>query len=224
MSKLDSQSTSLTVSPVSVPGLASSPLSTRGVRGESGRRLIVLVPTVEADLAPAAQRVWMLANAMGARVQFIGLYTDAAREPGLKRELVTLAAMVKDERVPVEAEIIFGTDWVHAVKSRAQPGDVIVCFAEQRVGVLRRPLSQILQADLGLPLFIFSGLYPQNDSRSTWLIGAAAWGGSIAIIVGFFLLQVRIDHLIKDWVHMILPMLSIPAEVWMIWAWNNLFA
>ena len=212
MNKLDSQPTSLTLSPVS------------GAGHESGRRLIVLAPNLEADLTPAAQRVWMLANAMGAHVQFLSLCNDAAQEPGLRRGLVTLSAMVKDDRISVEAEILFGTDWVQAVKSRSQPGDTVVCFAEQRVGVLRRPLSRVLESELNVPLFILSGLYPQNDSRSTWPAQAVAWGGSIAIIIGFFMLQVRIDHLTKDWVHMILPMLSIPAEVWMIWAWNNLFA
>ena len=172
MNKLDSKPRSLILSSAS-----QSDSSTRshrpnvlsgGQRLEPARRLIVLVPYLEADLTPAARRIWELANVMGACVQLIGLYTDASQEPSLRRGLVTMSAMVNDGKVSAEAEIIFGKDWVEAVKSRWQPGDLVVCFSEQRVGLLRKPLSQILQTDLDVPLFIFSRLYPQNDSRSNW--------------------------------------------------------
>jgi hypothetical protein len=98
-----------------------------------------------------------------------------------------------------------------------------VCFAEQHIGLSHKPLSQVLQSDLNVPLYILSGLYPQIDSHPNWLAQAAAWTGSIAIILGFFLLQVKSDHLTKDWSHIILPVLSIPLEVWLIWMWNSLF-
>lgn len=219
MNKLDSGSRSLTLSSAS----QSDPSTRSGRRLEPARRLIVLVPYFEADLIPATRRIWELADAMGARVQFISLYSDATQESSLRRGLTTMSAMVKDGRVSAEAEVIFGKDWVEVVRSRWQAGDMVVCFAEQHVGLLRKPLSQILQSDLNVPLYILSGLYPQNDSRSNWLAQIAAWTGSIAIIFGFFVLQVKIDHLVKDWTHIILLMLSIPVEVWMIWIWNSLF-
>ena len=219
MNKPDSKLRSLILSSAS----QSDPSIRSGQRLEPAHRLIVLMPYLEADLTPAARRIWELANVMGARVQLIGLYTDAAQEPSLRRGLVTVSAMVNDGKVSAETEIIFGKDWVEAVKSRWQPGDLVVCFAEQRMGLLRKPLSQILQTDLDVPLFIFSRLYPQNDSRSNWAAQIAAWAGFIAIIFGFFLLQIKIDHLAKDWTHIILPMLSIPVEVWLIWVWNSLF-
>lgn len=199
----------LTVTSASIPHL------------QPARRLIVLVPRLDADLTAATRRVWELANATDAHIQFLGLYSDPAQEPSLRRELVTMSAMVKDGRVSAEANVIFGKDWVAAVKSRWQAGDTVVCFDEQRVGLSRKPLSQVLQSDLDVPLYILSGLYPQNDSHANWPAQAAAWIGSLAIILGFLVLQVKTIHLAKDWT-ILLQLLSIPVEAWLIWVWNSL--
>lgn len=207
MAYLETKHRSLTSSPIIQPA----------------RRLMVLIPYLEADLAPIAYRVWELANASGARVQFIGLYTDATLELSLRRQLINLSAMVNDGKMIAETEVIFGKNWVDVVKLRWQVGDLVVCFAEQRVGLLRKPLSQVLLSDLDVPLFILSDLYPQNDSDSTWTTQIAAWVGSIAVIFSFFLLQVRIDHLAEGLPYIVLEILSITVEVWMIWAWNSLF-
>ena len=189
---------------------------------EPARRLIVLVPGLEADLTVVTQRVWELANATGAHIKFISLYSDKMLEPTLRRRLATMSAFVKNGDVSAEAEVISGKNWVEAVKARRQTGDTVVCFAEQREGLLQKPLSQILQSDLDMPLCILSGLYLQNDTRSNWITRAAAWIGFIAIITGFFMLQIKIDHLTKDWT-IPLQILTTAVEFWLIWAWNNLF-
>jgi hypothetical protein len=189
---------------------------------EPARRFIVLVPALEADLTMVSRRIWELANAAEAHVQFIGLYNDTKQEPSLRRDLVTMSAMVNLGKVSAEAEVIFGRDWVHAVRSRWREGDMVVCFEEQRVGLSHKPLSQILQSDLNVPLFILSGLYPKSFTRPTWPSLAAAWLGSIAILLGFFLLQVQISNSANDW-STALQLLSVIVETWLIWAWNSLF-
>jgi hypothetical protein len=132
-----------------------------------------------------------------------------------------MCAIVNYGNVSAEAEVTFGNDWVDAVRSRRQAGDMVMCFAEQRAGLLQRPLSQILRSNLDIPLYILSGLYPPNDSSSRWLARAAAWIGSIAIIAGFFVLQTRIS-LLTDWSQTILMLLSTAVEVGAIWIWNSL--
>jgi len=211
MNKLDVSPPALRASPASFPDL------------QPASRLIVLVPSLEVDSTALTRRVWELANSTDAHIQFIGLYSDPAQEPGLRRELVTMSAMVNYGRVSAEADAVFGKDWVDVVKTHYQAGDMVVCFAEQRAGMSRKPLSQILQSDLNVPLYILSGLYPQNDSRSNWPSQIAAWTGSIAIILGLLVFQAKIDHLGKDWTHTVLLLLSIPFEIWLIWAWNSLF-
>lgn len=187
-------------------------------------RLIVLVPDADVDYAAATRRVWELATNMGARILFIGLCNHAAQESSLRRQLITMSAMAQDSRVSAEAKVQFGTNWVDVVKSNWQAGDMIVCFAEQRAGLLYRPLSQILQSNLDIPLYILSGLYPQSPSRLNLLSIIPLWAGLISIVVISFLLQIRIIALPQDWAQTTLLILSVTVELWLIWAWNNLFS
>lgn len=211
MSRLDAPAPPLTLSPDSRPG------------PEPGRRLFVLVPHLEIDAVMAARRVWELAHASNAHIQLIGLYVDAAQEPGLRRQMATLSAMLCDGRVFAETEAVFGKDWVEVIRSRWRAGDVVVCFAEHRLGPLNRPLSHILQSNLVTPLYILSRLDSGKDAHSNRFVQAAAWIGSLGIIAGFFLLQIQIGAPAQDWVHTSLFLLSIPVEIWTLWAWNALF-
>lgn len=211
MNKLDVNPPAITISHASFPDL------------QPARRLIVLVPSLDVDSASLTRRVWELANVTGAHIQFLSLYSDVTQEPGLRRELVTMAAMVKDDMVSAEAVAVFGKDWVDVVKTRSHIGDVVVCLADHRVGLSRRLLSQILQSDLRLPLFILSDLNPRSDSRSTWQSHFASWVGSAAIVLGFFFLQAKMEPLATDWMHTALLMISILVEFWMILGWNSLF-
>jgi len=188
---------------------------------ESIRRLIILVPQ-DVDYAAATRRIWELANATGMHVQLLSLCKEPAEEPGLRRALVAMSSLLQDGRIFVQANVEIGTSWVDLVKSHRQAGDMIVCCAEQRAGLLHRPLSQILQSDLDVPLYILSGLFPPKDPRATWGARAAAWMGSIAIIASFFVLQARIS-LLTDWTQSILMLLSTAVEVWAVWSWNGLF-
>ena len=200
----------LTLSHTSLPG------------HEPARRLIVLVPDMESDYIPAIRRIWELANAQHARIQFLGLCKDAAKEPSLHRQLVTMLALMGDE-VSTEAKVEIGMSWVDAVKRNSQTGDMIVCFEEQRAGLLHRPLSQILESNLNFPVYILSGLYPQK-SKSNWLSEVIVWSGFIGIIICFCILQVKIVQLPKDWFQNVLFVLSLIPEFWLILVWNNLFS
>lgn len=185
--------------------------------------LIVLVPEAEVDTTATARKIWELANALKCHVQFIGLSEDTIHEPGLRRQLATLSALVRDDRIHVESKIEFGANWLKAVKSNLRKGDVIACFEEQQTGFARRPLSQILESNLNATIYVFSGLQYPGGLHSGWPINAMAWAGSIAILAGFFWMQVKITQLPGDWVHSTLIYLSIPIEVGLIWGWNTLF-
>src|SRR5215510_14893224 len=126
---------------------------------EPARRLIVLVPNMESDYIPAIHRIWELASAQHATVLLLGLYKDTRQELGLRRSLITMCAMVQNGDVVAEVKVERGTNWVEVVKRHYQTGDLIVCFAEQRTGLLHKPLSQILQSSLKFPVYILSGLY-----------------------------------------------------------------
>lgn len=211
MNKLDSIPSTLTLSPAS--HFDSGPV----------RRLIVLVPDSEADTANAARMIWELANAFGCHVQFLGLCKDATQEPSLRRQLVTLSAMVQDGNLFTDVKVEIGHNWLDVVRPNLREGDVIACFAEQRAGLTRRPLSQILESNLNTSVYILSGLYQTNSPRLNWISTFTVWAGSIAFILGFFWLQTRIVQLQQDWAHMALLYLSILVEIGLISGWNSLF-
>ena len=212
MTGLDSTTPSLTYPTASQPDL------------ESARRLIVLIPDADSDYTAATRRICELAKVMGARVQLLGLCKDAAQEPGLRRGLVTMSALVQDARVSTDMKVEVGTKWVHVVKRNYRAGDMIVCFAEQRAGLMHKPLSQILESNLNATVYILSGLYQPDRLHSNWLSTIILWSGFFGIIGGFFLLQVKIVQLPKDWFQNVLLIISIISEFWLIWVWNSLFS
>jgi hypothetical protein len=134
-----------------------------------------------------------------------------------------MSAMVADGNGSVDSKIEFGRNWLGVVKSNWHTGDVIVCFAEQHTGLMKKPLSQILEANLNATVYVLSGLYPLNPSRPKWLPGAMTWAGSIGIIAGFFWLDVKIAQMPQDWAHTSLLYLSLLVEVGLIWVWNTFF-
>jgi hypothetical protein len=210
MIKLDTNPTSLTYPIDSHEGL------------ETIHRLIVLVPT-DWDSHAVTRQLWKLARTLGAHIQFLGLYKEAEQEPGLRRGLVTIASLLQDDGVCVDVRVELGTDWVEAVKRNYQSGDMIVCFAEQRTGLLKRHLSQILRSNLKATVYVLSGSHLQTPTRPNWLSQIMIWIGLLAIIVLAFLLQIRITSLPQDWAQSSLLILSVIGEIWLIWFWNSLF-
>lgn len=187
----------------------------------SGRNLLVLIPA-DSDYSTITHRIRELATTTGMQVKLLSLCKDTAQEPSLRRGLVTIASLLKGGGVSTEVTIEIGTNWLAAVRRIFQPGDMIVCLAEQRAGLLHRPLSQILESDLNAPVYILSGFCPRHLPESNWWSQVAAWAGSIAIIVGAFLLQIQITSVPQGWAQNILLIFSVIGEIWLIASWNRL--
>ena len=192
--------------------------------GPAARRLIILIPDFEADTAYTARKIRELANALESRVHFLGLSQDAAHEPGIRRQLVNLSAMVEDKNIPVESKVEIGNNWLNVVKPVWHEGDVIICFAGQRSGFAHKPLNQILVSNLNAMVYVFDSPHQQEKRlHSTWILDAMAWAGSLGIILGFFWLQSILIHSPADWTHTLLFYISLFVEAGLIWAWNSIF-
>ena len=209
MIKLDTSPTSLL------------PIANSNVTAESAGRLLVLVPP-DIDHSAAIRGIWEHASVTGMHVQLLGLCKDTADEPVLRRGLVIMASLLQDGNVPAELRIEHGISWLEAVKRTYQPGDRILCFVEQRAGLLHRPVSQILQSNLDASIYIMSHLSPRKLPQSNWLSQFMAWLGFAGIIVGSFLLQAKTTSLPQDWAQTTLMIFSVAGEIWFIWLWNNL--
>lgn len=189
---------------------------------ERSRRLIVLI-SPDSDAANVTRRICKLATDTNSDIQLLGVCKDVNQELALRRELVTVAALIRDTKVFVEVNVEVGTNWLEAVKRNYQEGDALVCIAEQPVGIRRRPLSQILQSTFKAPLYILSdakATQPQSNVFSQLLI----WPGFLGIIMGFFVLQVKIAQLPKDWLQTVLFILLLIPEFGLLWVWNSIFS
>jgi hypothetical protein len=183
---------------------------------EAERRLIVLVPDADADISSAARKIWVLAEALGGRIQLLGLCKDEGREPSLRRRMIALSSMVGGE-----SKVEFGGDWLTFVKSNWREGDVIVCLGGQQVGFAKRPLSQILESNLGAVVYAF----PETQTlhpRPHWISSAMSWAGSLAIVALFFWGQAKLAAS-QDWAHTTLLYFSLFIETGVLWVWNRLF-
>lgn len=190
---------------------------------EPVRRLLVLIPDAEFDATAVLQRIWEVANAGGARIRFLGLCKDIVQESSLRRRLVNMSALIQDNRISAEVKVEIGTNWIDALRRNYQSGDVIVCFKEQRTGFLHRPLDQILNAKFDAPVYVLSNSYQQR-SIMNWTAQILAWLGSLGVIIGFGILQVKIIQLPGTWFQSVLLILSIIPEFWIVWVWNSLFS
>jgi hypothetical protein len=165
------------------------------------------------------RRIWNLASPTWMHVVLITLCKDPTEEQSLRRRLITMASLLQDGRLCVEIKVVSGTNWVAAVKDIYRTGDRIVCFAEQRAGLLQRPLSRILESSLKATPYVLSDPTPQKSNR---ILQVFAWSGFLAILIGFGVLQTKILQLPESPLQSILLILSVLPEFWLIWVWNSL--
>lgn len=187
----------------------------------SAKRLIVLVPNWDVDEVEIARQVWKLAMPFGLAVLFLGLCTDITEELSMHRRLATLASLTRDPRLSVDTHLEVGRNWMRKLKAILHSGDVVVCHAEQRVGLWRVPLREQL-SKLGAPIWALEGIHPPMKSSAFAKIKEAIfWLVSIVVIVVFFWLQVSIVRMSKDWAHSALIYLSVLSETGLLWIWHS---
>ncbi|HET7011996.1 MAG TPA: hypothetical protein VFI11_14550, partial [Anaerolineales bacterium] len=185
-------------------------------------RLLVLVSEEDADDMELPQRIWMLADQRGAAVALLGLYSDDGAQASVRRQLVSLAAAIRDRRLAVETLTHRGSDWVQAVETLWRPGDLIVCT--RRLGGERgmEPSSQLMNSRLQVPIHVFAGAQapvPAKTGVGRW---ALTWAGNLGLLVAFFWLQVQVDRLPGAGLRVFLLVGAIAIEVCVLWVWNSL--
>jgi hypothetical protein len=111
---------------------------------------------------------------------------------------------------------------VKAVRHIYQPGDLIGCLADQPKGLRRKPLSQILESNFNTTIYSFSET-PIPKQKYKLLSQVIAWSGLVAIIGGFFILQVDITQMPGNGLQTLLLILLLVPEIWLLQLWNSLF-
>ncbi len=185
------------------------------------RQLIVLVPA-GADCASITRRICKLATEANACIQLLGLYRDEEEELALRRELAIASALIRDARIYVEITVERGSDWVQAVRHLYHAGDIIVCLTDRFTGLRRKPLSQILESNFSTTIYILSET-PMQKQKSRLFSQIIAWSGLIAIVGGFFIVQVDITRMPQNGFQTLLLVLLLVPEIWLVQFWNSLF-
>ena len=222
MNKLDVSPHIFTLSPTSQ--LDSSTRSASAQRPEPGRRLIVLFPASETDTPDLEHRIWEIARSLHLNVLLLSLTSDYDEEAQLRRKLITMAAVIKDPYVSTDIMIEHGNDWVKQVRKVWMEGDIVACYAGQKVGIMRKSLDQVLKSNLKATIYILSNYQPAVNQNSKFISQALFWSGSLAIIGGFLWAEVKIVQLPQDWAHDALIYSCVIVEIVLIFLWNSLFA
>ncbi len=185
------------------------------------RRLIVLIPDGDLEEAEVARQVWDMAAPAGLAVLFFGLCKDTTEGLSMHRRLAILANLTRDPRVPVQTQLEFGGRWLRRLAALSGRGDVVVCLAEQRMGLRHRPVSEEL-TKRGLSVWTLEGIYlPARNPAVRSIREVIFWIVSIATIAGFFWLQVSITRLSEDWASSGLMYFSVLVEVGLLWIWHS---
>lgn len=188
---------------------------------DADRRLVVLVPSLEIDASRLARRIWEMAAPSGLGVLYLALCPNLDHELRLRRHLVTLAAVTRDLRVPVEVEIEFGRSWTRAVRRVWRVGDRVVCHAEQRSGLRDRPLAETLQAALAGPVQVITGFHTAEAGTGKRSRTFARWVTPVVVVVGVFFFQVFLPRLSAETTRQALVYLSLSAGLGLIWVWTR---
>jgi len=219
MQKLNVSSPTFTLSPTSSSDISMS----LGQGTEPAPRLIVLFPASESDTPELERRIWEIARSLHLNVLLLSVTNDFDEESRLRRRLITMAAIIKDPKVSTEILIEHGTDWVRQVRKLWREGDIVACYANQKVGIMRKALDQILRSSLKMPVYILADARSIKNSKSTFLSQFFFWLGSLAIVGGFFWAEVKLVQLPQDWAHTALIYFCVLVEFALISLWNSLF-
>ncbi len=190
------------------------------------QRLVMVLFEAEEE-ALLARRIMDLITPRNLAVLLIGVAPNPTGEAQLRRSLARLAGFLREHSSAagrVEFRIEAGRDWIAGLRTIVRPGDMIGCYSEQTVGVMERPLCDVLSSDIGLPVYAFSGLRAARKHPRKRLSQAASWLASLASIGGFLLLQARIVIAAQGWLQTVLLLMTLGAEVGLLWFVNSLLA
>jgi hypothetical protein len=210
----------------SMPVIVSDGSSAVSVRESGATRLLVLVPDLDIDEVDLAQRVLSLAEPRGLPVLYLGISVESIRESLVRRRLATLAAITRDDRIQADTRYLPVHSWPEAIQATCRPGDLIVAPPERALALQangyrsgRKALSALARAPVHvLPDSVFA----TRPDRGRRLKGFVFWPISLAILAGFFWLQVQIDQASSGSIQIILLTLSVVVEGGLLLLWHTL--
>ena len=188
-------------------------------------RLVILVPGQGLEAPALAQWLASPVSLQRPSILFLSVVQSLNEEPCARLQLSDLTALTSGLPVKVESELIMGKSWVNAVCEVWQPGDLVICYAGRTIsisGAARYPLWVALSNRLDASVFALTGFYREPLCRPrTHATEVAWWGVALALVAAFGVLQAWISQHVIGRAHQILLILSVLAEVGLLWMWNQ---
>ena len=186
-------------------------------------RIVVLVPRRTVDMERLALAVCDLSHG-DTPVLCLTLSPDPEMDTRAFGRLAWIASSLRILGVDVRTCVVDARAWPEGLSGRTAPGDLIVCPAEQRIsgsGFRRTALGPALVERLHVPVYAMGGLMERPTvpwlSALLRLMAAIA---PIAIVAGFFWIQVQIGRATSGLTNTLLIAASALVELGLIVVWS----
>jgi hypothetical protein len=188
------------------------------------RRLVVLVPAADFDVARLGVKIGKIALPSKVSILFLALASDPKMDSAIRRRLSTLAWLVKDQHLPTSVRVAYRENWIRAVEEVWKEGDLVLCLDGHRIPALFSAgsgLAPRLVSTLKVPVYVLAGLKlePESRPRGGWRI-VVTWSAAILVIILFGLIQVFIERISGGGLSTLLLSLSVVLEIIVIWKLN----
>lgn len=191
----------------------------------ASKRLVVILPDADFDIASLPKRIWDLTAAGSRSVLLMIKPNNEEDQFYAQMNLTTLAAIIRDTHFEVQTQLVVGQSLEQAACQLAQAGDVFVCFAEQQVGgraiwgMQKRPLAESLAQATQQPVYTLEGAVREHASRlPAKLLNLLFMLVCLLILAAFFALEVWIDQNSSGTMNTVLMLLAVFVEVCIIGA------
>jgi hypothetical protein len=183
------------------------------------RRLVVILPDAELDIFSLAKQLWNLAAPDRRQVLLLTKPCCEENECHSRVNLTTLASLIRDSSVVVQTQVVLGMSLDQAARKYSQADDVFVCFEDHHIhGFLKKKsLADILAQKTHLPVYTLIGSISETTYPiSARLIEFVSLAICLAVLIGFFGLEVWIDRNTVGDFRTILEILAVFTEAWII--------
>lgn len=181
------------------------------------KRLIVLLPESLAGSTDLAHQINWMASLQSFDVLYLPMVEEDSNPLDISRRMATMVAATIGEPMQVSSRVIARRGWLDSLRGIYQPGDLLVCMAEQSVstGFLRAVgMQDYLQSILQIPCRAVSGYYrPVHDRARQILLRMVFWLVALAILVGFTIVEINIDQSLHGFMRISLLILVVSLEL-----------
>ncbi len=190
------------------------------------QRILVLIPGGRIDPEPLVARVQRLVGCTDLEVLYVGIRLSPDQDWRASRQLAGLLIASVKAGLRVQTRLVANGEWLPILRGIVQPGDLILCHAEQSARQSKDPYGTLgwwVASSLNVPVYVLSGMYMQALPYAlSSALRLAFRIAPILIVGGFFWIQIQIDKLVTGLAHTLVLSLSVLIEFGLVFFWSYL--